>query len=177
MVTVPYIVFKTRVRDESVDGSDSFHWQKLTTPELFGGKRVVLFAVPEAFHPVCSSQPLPHYEELYDEIRAQGVDEVFCLTIADVSVMFEWGQKLGIKKVFLLPDESGHFTRQMGMLVSQDNFALGMRSWRYSMVVDDGAIEKIYPEPGYSDNCETDLLTVSDADTMLSYLKSIRNDT
>ncbi len=171
---VPDVVFKTRVRDESVGGENPFRWQDRTTAEIFGGKRVVLFALPGAFTPTCSSTHLPRYEELYDEIRAQGVDEVICLSVNDAFVMYQWGLKQGAKKVFLLPDGNGEFTRKMGMLVDKSNLGFGMRSWRYSMVVNDGQIEKMFIEPGYADVCPTDPFEVSDADTMLAYLKSAK---
>ena len=172
MEKVPDVVFKTRVRDESVEGPNPFRWQDRTTQELFGGKRIVLLALPGAFTPTCSSTHLPGYEKLYEEIKAQGVDEVMCLSVNDAFVMFQWAQKLGVSKVFMLPDGNGEFTRKMGMLVQKDNLGFGLRSWRYSMVVNDGNIEKMFVEPDFGDNCPTDPFEVSDADTMLEYLKS-----
>lgn len=170
----PDVVFKTRVRDESIAGPNPFRWQDRTTQELFGGKRIVLFSLPGAFTPTCSSTHLPRYEELYDEIKAQGVDAVMCLSVNDAFVMFQWGKQQGVKNVFLLPDGNGEFTRKMGMLVDKSNLGFGMRSWRYSMVVNDGQIEKIFIEPDYGDNCPTDPFEVSDADTMLAYLKGAK---
>ena len=168
---VPEVVFKTRVRDESVEGPNPFRWQDRTTTEIFGGKKVVVFSLPGAFTPTCSSTHLPRYEELYDEIKAQGVDAVICLSVNDAFVMFQWGKAQGAKNVFLLPDGNGEFTRKMGMLVEKSNLGFGMRSWRYSMVVDDMKIEKMFVEPDFGDNCPTDPFEVSDADTMLAYLK------
>jgi thioredoxin-dependent peroxiredoxin len=171
MEKVPSVVFKTRVRDESVGGPNPFRWQDVTSEEIFNGKRVVIFSLPGAFTPTCSSTHLPRYEELYEEIKAQGVDEIYCVSVNDAFVMFQWGKNIGAQNVKLLPDGNGEFTRKMGMLVEKSNLGFGMRSWRYSMVVKDGAIEKVFAEPGYSDNCETDPFEVSDADTMLAYLK------
>lgn len=171
MEKVPDVVFKTRVRDESVGGENPFRWQDRTTQEIFGGKRIVLFSLPGAFTPTCSSTHLPRYEALYEEIKAQGVDEIICMSVNDAFVMFQWGKNLGAEKVFLLPDGNGEFTRKMGMLVEKANLGFGMRSWRYSMVVKDGAIEKMFVEPGYADNFPEDPFEVSDADTMLAYLK------
>lgn len=168
---VPHVIFKTRVRDESVGGPNPFRWQDVTTDEIFAGKKVVLFSLPGAFTPTCSSTHLPRYEELYDEIKAQGVDEIYCISVNDAFVMFQWGKNLGADKVKLLPDGNAEFTRKMGMLVDKSNLGFGLRSWRYSMVVNDGTIEKVFAEPGYSDNCPTDPFEVSDADTMLAYLK------
>lgn len=171
---VPEVVFKTRVRDESVEGPNPFRWQDRTTQEIFSGKRVVLFSLPGAFTPTCSSTHLPRYEELYDEIKAQGVDEIICISVNDAFVMYQWGKAQGAKNVFLLPDGNGEFTRKMGMLVDKSNLGFGMRSWRYSAVIDDGKIEKIFIEPDFGDNCPTDPFEVSDADTMLAYLKGAK---
>lgn len=171
---VPDVVFKTRVRDESVEGPNPFRWQDVTAQELFGGKRVVIFSLPGAFTPTCSSTHLPRYEELYDEIKATGVDDVICISVNDAFVMFQWGKAQGAEKVFLLPDGNGEFTRKMGMLVEKSNLGFGMRSWRYSAVIQDGAIEKMFIEPDFGDNCPTDPFEVSDADTMLAYLKEAK---
>jgi thioredoxin-dependent peroxiredoxin len=168
---VPDIVFKTRVRDESVGGPNPFRWQDVTTKEIFGGKRIVIFSLPGAFTPTCSSTHLPRYEELYEEIKGLGIDEIYCVSVNDAFVMFQWGKNLGAEKVKLLPDGNGEFTRGMGMLVDKTNLGFGQRSWRYSMVVNDGNVEKVFAEEGYSNNCETDPFDVSDADTMLNYLK------
>jgi peroxiredoxin len=170
---VPNVVFKTRVRDESVPGSNPYRWQDVTTEEIFGGKKVVLFALPGAFTPTCSSTHLPRYEELFAEFKAQGVDQIICLSVNDAFVMFQWGKQQGAKNVFLLPDGSGEFTRKMGMLVDKSNIGFGMRSWRYAMVVNNGEIEKMFVEPGFEDNCGTDPFEVSDADTVLAYLKGV----
>ena len=173
---VPDVVFKTRVRDESVEGPNPFRWQDRTTQEIFGGKKVVVFSLPGAFTPTCSSNHLPRYEELYDEFKAQGVDAIVCVSVNDAFVMFKWGREIGAENVFLLPDGNGEFTRKMGMLVDKSNVGFGMRSWRYSMLVDDGAIEKIFIEPDFGDNCPADPFEVSDADTMLAYLKGTESD-
>ncbi|MCZ2203250.1 peroxiredoxin [Cylindrospermopsis raciborskii] len=172
--TVPDVVFKTRVRDELIGGPNPFRWQDRTTEQLFAGKRVVVFSLPGAFTPTCSTSHLPRYEELYDEFKSLGVDEVICVSVNDAFVMYQWGKQQGAQKVFLLPDGNGEFTRKMGMLVDKSNLGFGMRSWRYSMVVNNCQIEKIFIEPGYEDNCPTDPFEVSDADTMLKYLQSVK---
>ncbi len=168
---VPNVVFKTRVRDESVPGPNPYRWQDKTTQELFGGKKVIVFSLPGAFTPTCSSNHLPRYEELFEEFKALGVDEIICVSVNDAFVMFQWGKQVGAKNVFLLPDGNGEFTRKMGMLVDKSNLGFGLRSWRYSMLVNDGQIEKIFVEPDFGDNCPIDPFEVSDADTMLAYLK------
>ena len=168
---VPDVVFKTRVRDESIGGENPFRWQDVTTKDVFAGKKVIVFSLPGAFTPTCSSTHLPRYEELYAELKGLGVDEIYCMSVNDAFVMYQWGIKLGAKNVKLLPDGNGEFNRKMGMLVEKSNLGFGMRSWRYSMLVNDGTVEKVFAEPGFSDNCETDPFEVSDADTMLAYLK------
>jgi len=172
---VPHVVFKTRVRDESVAGPNPYRWQDLSSEDIFSGRKVVVFALPGAFTPTCSSTHLPGYEAKYEEFKALGVDEVYCLSVNDAFTMFQWGKNLGVEKVKLLPDGSGDFTRMMGMLVRKDNLGFGERSWRYSMLVEDGAITALFAEPGKSDNCPTDPFEVSDADTMLSHLQARAN--
>jgi thioredoxin-dependent peroxiredoxin len=169
---VPDVVFKTRVRDESIGGDNPFRWQDVTTKDIFAGKRIIIFSLPGAFTPTCSTSHLPGYEAAYDQIKALGVDEVYCLSVNDAFVMYQWGKNMGAKNVKLLPDGNGEFSRKMGMLVEKSNLGFGMRSWRYSMVVNDGKVEKVFAEEGYSDNCETDPFEVSDVNTMLAYLKS-----
>lgn len=172
MTTVPSTIFKTRVRNEALQGDNPFEWKDLSTDDVFKGRNVVVFSLPGAFTPTCSTSHLPRFEELYDEFKAQGVDAVVCLSVNDAFVMYQWGVAQDAKNVFLLPDGNGEFTRKMGMLVDKSNLGFGMRSWRYSMFVENGEITKMFSEEGYSDNCATDPFEVSDADTMLEYLKS-----
>ncbi len=164
---VPEIVFKTRVQDQSGE----FEWKDLPTREVFEGKNVIVFSLPGAFTPTCTSTHLPGYEEKYEEFKSLGVDEVYCLSVNDTFVMNQWAKSLNVSKVKMLPDGSGEFTRAIGMLVSKNNLGFGLRSWRYSMQVTDGVIKKMFIEPGFSDDCPDDPFEVSDAETMLSYLR------
>lgn len=168
---VPSVVFKTRVRDESVAGENPFRWQDVTSDEVFKGKKIVLFSLPGAFTPTCSSTHLPGYEAAYDAFKALGVDEVYCLSVNDAFVMFQWGKHQNVKNVKLLPDGNGDFTRGMGMLVKKTNLGFGERSWRYSALIEDGMVKKLFVEPGFSDDCPTDPFEVSDAHTMLEYIR------
>ena len=172
MTRVPDVTFKTRVRNDALEGPNPFEWKDLTTDEIFKDKKVVVFSLPGAFTPTCSTSHLPRYEELYEEFQSEGVDAIVCISVNDAFVMYQWGLSQNAKNVFLLPDGNGEFSRKMGMLVNKDNLGFGMRSWRYSMLVDNGEITKLFSEPGYSDNCPTDPFEVSDADTMLNYLKA-----
>lgn len=167
---VPNVVFKTRVRDESIGGDNPFRWQDVTTDDIFKGKSVIVFALPGAFTPTCSSTHLPGYEEHYDELKAKGIDEVYCLSVNDAFTMFQWGKRQEVNKVKLLPDGNGEFTRGMNMLVKKENLGFGERSWRYSMHVVDGEIKQLFAEPGQMDNCPDDPFEVSGVDTMLDYL-------
>ncbi|QQR60527.1 peroxiredoxin [Candidatus Uhrbacteria bacterium] len=168
---VPDVVFKTRVRDESVPGENPYRWQDRSTADIFAGKKIVLFSLPGAFTPTCSSVHAPGYEAFYDDFKKLGVDEVICLSVNDAFVMFKWAKDLKLEKVFMLPDGNGDFTEKMGMLVKKNNLGFGDRSWRYSMFVDDGVIKQLFVEPGFMDDCPTDPFEVSDAQTMLNYLK------
>ena len=170
---VPEVTFKTRVRDESVEGPNPFRWQDRTSAEIFNGRRVVLFALPGAFTPTCSSSHLPGYEELHHCFIDAGIDEVICLSVNDAFVMYQWGQYQGVDCVTLLPDGCGTFSRRMGMLVDKDNLGFGPRSWRYSMLVEDGEVTKMFVEPGLCDNAPGDPFEVSDAETMLRYVESL----
>ena len=170
-VTVPTVVFKTRVRDESITGDNPFRWQDVSSDDIFKGKKVAILALPGAFTPTCSSTHLPGFEEKYQQIIDQGIDEVYCVSVNDAFTMFQWGKHLGIKQVKMLPDGNADFTRGMGMLVKKENLGFGYRSWRYSMLVEDSQVIKLFSEPGQIDNCPDDPFTNSDVDTLLSYLK------
>src|SRR3989344_6336090 len=169
---VPDVVFKICAKKENTNTCRDVDWKDVTSEDVFKGKKIVLFALPGAFTPTCSAMHLPGYEEKYDEFKKLGIDEVFCLSVNDSFVMNEWGINQGIKKVKLLPDGSEEFTRGMDMLVKKNNLGFGDRSWRYSMYVEDGEIKKMFVEPGFSDDCPDDPFEVSDAETMLDYLKS-----
>ena len=150
------VTFRTRVRDETIEGPNPYRRQDMATADYFRGTRVVLFSLPGAFTPTCSTYQLPDFEKLYDAFRAKGIDEVYCIAVNDAFVMNAWGRQQGLEHVKLIPDGAGEFTRKMGMLVCKDNLGFGMRSWRYAAVVDDGIVTEWFEEPGYSDNCATD---------------------
>jgi len=181
--TVPNVTFKTRTRIES-DEENPFDWKDLTSEDLFKGKRVVIFSLPGAFTPTCSNTHLPGYQAKYEEIKALNVDEIYCLSVNDAFVMRQWGLhqgleedktpgSLGFTKVKLLPDGACHFTRGMGMSCMWDSErGFGERSWRYSAVINDMVVEKIFIEGGaITQNSGPDPFEVSDADTMLAYLQ------
>ena len=155
--TVPQVVFHTRQNNE---------WVDVSTDDIFKGKTVVLFALPGAFTPTCSSTHLPGYNELAPVFKANGVDEIVCLSVNDTFVMNEWAKDQEADQVRLLPDGNGDFSEGMGLLVDKEGLGFGKRSWRYSMLVKDGVIEKMFIEP----DVDGDPFEVSDAETMLSYI-------
>jgi peroxiredoxin (alkyl hydroperoxide reductase subunit C) len=155
--SVPQVTFHTRQNNE---------WVDVSTDDIFKGKTVVLFALPGAFTPTCSSVHLPRYNELAPVFKANGVDEIVCLSVNDTFVMNEWSKDQESDQVTLLPDGNGEFSEGMGLLVDKDNLGFGKRSWRYSMLVKDGIIEKMFIEP----DVDGDPFEVSDADTMLNYI-------
>jgi glutaredoxin-like protein len=154
---VPQVTFRTRQ-----DGQ----WKDVASDSIFKGRTVVVFALPGAYTPTCSTTHLPRYNELAPTFRKLGVDEIVCLSVNDGFVMSEWQRDQNAPNVTFIPDGNGEFTRQMGMLVDKSGLGFGQRSWRYSMLVKDGVVQKQFIEP----DKEGDPFEVSDADTMLSYI-------
>lgn len=154
---VPSVTFPTRQGDA---------WVNVTTDELFNGKKVVLFSLPGAFTPTCSSTHLPRYNELAPEFKKLGVDDIICVSVNDTFVMNAWAADQECANITVLPDGNGEFTDGMGRLVGKENLGFGKRSWRYSMLVEDGVITKIFDEP----EKDGDPFEVSDADTMIKHL-------
>ncbi len=155
--SVPDVAFRIRRNGE---------WAKVTTDDLFANKNVVVFSLPGAFTPTCSSTHLPRYNELAPVFREHGVESIVCVSVNDPFVMEEWGRDQEAENVLLLPDGNGAFTEAMGMLVDKSDLNFGKRSWRYSMLVRNKVIEKMFLEP----QKEGDPFEVSDADTMLRYI-------
>lgn len=170
---IPEVVLKTRVRDESVGGPNPFRWQDVNTGDLFKGKRIVVFSLPGAFTPTCSTEQCPAFERLYGEFKALGIDEVYCISVNDAFVMYQWSKHLGVQKVKMLPDGSADFTRRMGMLIRKDHLGFGERSWRYAMVVEDGVIKAWFEEPGINDQgLDDDPYGASAPEPVLEWLKA-----
>ena len=166
--------FKFRVGDSDEKGGCTFiggEWKDVTTNELFKGKKIVLFSLPGAFTPTCSGQQLPSYDEMYNQFKDKGIDDVYCISVNDAFVMNAWARDLGIKNIKMIPDGCGTFTRSMGMLVNKPKQGFGMRSWRYSAVINDGVVEIFNEEPGINDfSNDDDPYEVSDPETMLKSL-------
>ena len=130
-----------------------------------------MFSLPGAFTPTCSGQQLPSYDEMYDKFKDKGIDDVYCISVNDAFVMNAWARDLGIKNIKMIPDGCGTFTRSMGMLVNKPKQGFGMRSWRYSALINDGVVEKFNEEPGINNfSSDDDPYEVSDPKTMLESL-------
>jgi peroxiredoxin len=171
-VSVPNVIFRTRVRDDSVGGPNPYRWENKTSNDYFKGKKVILFSLPGAFTPTCSTYQLPGFEKAFDEFhRDHGIDAIYCMSVNDAFVMNAWAREQNLKNVVVIPDGSGEFTSQLGMLVEKRNLGFGSRSWRYAAIVNDGVIEAWFEEPGYSHNCETDPYGESSPENILKYLK------
>lgn len=169
---VPSVVFKTRVRDDSIEGPNPYRWEDKTTFDYFAGKRVVLFSLPGAFTPTCSTYQLPGFEEKYAEFKALGIKEIYCISVNDAFVMNCWAKQQKIKKVKMIPDGSAEFTRKMEMNVQKNNLGFGERSWRYACVVNNGKIEKWFIEPGFEDNAAEDPYGETSPENVLAWLQA-----
>ena len=154
---VPEVTFRTREDDQ---------WKNVTTADLFAKKKVVVFALPGAFTPTCSSSHVPRFQELAATFRARGIDSIVCISVNDAFVMDEWAKHQHAADITFIPDGNGELSEKMGMLVDKRANGLGMRSWRYSMLVHDGVIQKMFIE----NPADGDPFAVSDADTMLKHI-------
>ena len=169
---VPNVIFKTRVRDETLKSENPYRWQDKSTDDYFKEKKVILFSLPGAFTPTCSTFQLPGYEKLYDKFIDKGIDEIYCLAVNDSFVMNAWAKSQNLKNVKVIPDGSGEFTRLMGMLVKKDNLGFGMRSWRYAAYIDNCIINKMWVEEGMNDNATGDTYGESSPETLLKYFEN-----
>ncbi|WP_204114366.1 peroxiredoxin [Shimia biformata] len=168
---IPNVTFKTRVRDEAVGGPNPFRWQDMTSDDYFKGKRVILFSLPGAFTPTCSTYQLPGFEENFAKFQELGIDDIYCMSVNDSFVMNKWAEAQGVNNVKVIPDGSGEFTRKVGMLVAKDNLGFGMRSWRYAAIINDGVVEAWFEEPGLADNHGEDPYGESSPENLLKYLE------
>ena len=160
---VPQVEFIFRESGEFVTRKSS---------ELFDNKRVVIFSLPGAFTPTCSSYQLPGFEENYGAFRDLGIDAIYCISVNDAFTMNAWAQDQNIQNVQLIPDGNAYFTRAMGQLVVKTNLGFGQRSWRYAAVVTDGIIERLFEEPGKCDNADSDPYEVTTPENVLDYIRS-----
>ena len=169
------VTFNTRVRNDYLGGDNPYQWQEMTTDDYFKDKRVLIFSLPGAFTPTCSTMQLPGFEEHYDELKATGIDEIYCVSVNDSFVMNAWTREQKIDNIKVIPDGSGEFTRGMGMLVDKDNLSFGKRSWRYAALINDGVVEMFWEEPGRMDNCPDDPYGETSPENILSTITNEYN--
>lgn len=143
---------------------------RLQAEDVFNDKRVVVFGLPGAFTPTCSTKQLPGFDAIYDELLTKGIDEVYCTSVNDGFTMKAWFDTQDVKNVKFLADGSGQFARRIGMLVHKDNLGFGVRSWRYAAVINNGVIDVFLPEKGICDNCDYDPYEESTPENLLSQL-------
>ena len=165
---IPKVTFRTRVYD---DTKMEYTWQDTTTDDYLKGKRVVLFSLPGAFTPTCSTYQLPGFEKMHEDFTQMGIDDIYCMSVNDSFVMNKWANSQNLQYVKVIPDGNGEFTEKMGMTCPFRNRGFGPRSWRYAMIVDDGIIEKMFVEPNRVDDSEDDPYGESSPENILEYLK------
>jgi peroxiredoxin len=168
---VPAVVFKTRVRDEFIGGPNPYRWQDVNSYDYFGGKRVIVFSLPGAFTPTCSTMQLPGFEAMYEQFKQKhGIDEIYCISVNDSFTMNAWANIQKIVNVKVIPDGNCDFTLKMRMSVEKRNLGFGDRSWRYAMIVNNGVIEAWFEEPGFSNDCETDPYGETSPENIMKWL-------
>ena len=181
--TLPQVTFPTRVRNDELGGDNPFEWRQVSSSFLFGGKeqilkkRCIVFSLPGAFTPTCSTYQLPDFEKMAadGDFHAYGIEDIYCVSVNDTFVMNCWARDQKLEHVKVVPDGTGEFTRKMGMLVDKSNIGFGMRSWRYAMIVKDGVIEKWFEEPGREDNHPEDPYGETSPENVMHYLNTKRN--
>ncbi|MFL2678810.1 peroxiredoxin [bacterium TMED277] len=169
---LPNVNFKIRVRDESIGGDNPFKWEEKNTNDFFKGKKTIIFSLPGAFTPTCSTFQLPDFNKLYNEFKSLGIDDIYCISVNDSFVMNAWAKSHNIDNIKVIPDGNGDFTRQMGMLVNKNNLGFGKRSWRYAAIIQDCKIMETFIEPGFEDNCNEDPYEMSSPQNILKFLKN-----
>ena len=171
--TLPEATFQTRVRDESIDGPNPYRWEETTMADYTAGRRVVIFSLPGAFTPTCSTMQLPTFEEKFDQFVDLGIDDIYCMSVNDSFVMNAWAEKMNVNDVKVIPDGSGNMTRFLGMLIGKNHLGFGNRSWRFMAIVNDGVIEKWWQEPGINnDGTDDDPYVESTPENCINYLEN-----
>ena len=176
---IPQVTFRIREGDTSdneIACAIGGKWTNKSTDDFFKNKRVILFSLPGAFTPTCSSQQLPGFEQNANELKKLGIDEIYCCSVNDSYVMNAWAANQKLENVKVIPDGNGEFTDQVDMIVEKTNDGFGMRSWRYAAIVNDGTVEVMFEEPGKIDNNDGDPYSVSSPENVLKYLQSMAVD-
>ena len=169
---IPSVKFNVRVRDDSIQGDNPFKWVSKSSEDYFSNKKSILFSLPGAFTPTCSTFQLPDFNKLYNDFKNHGIDEIYCLSVNDSFVMNAWANHMKIQNVKMIPDGSGNFTRFMGMLIGKNHLGFGNRSWRYMAVINNGVVERWWQEPGINnEGIDDDPYIASTPENMINYLK------
>ena len=164
-----------RLTDQVFYIRENDDWVLKRTQDIINDKEVVVFGLPGAFTPTCSAFQLPKFEELYDDFKDLGIDEVYCTSVNDSFVMNAWFEQQGITKVKALPDGNGDFAKSVNMINDFTNRGFGMRSWRYCMFVKNAEIKVRYTEWGEPEACPIqDPFEVSNAEKMIEALKQMK---
>ena len=175
---IPKVIFRVREGDTSNEEeicSIGGKWTDKSSDDFFKGKRVILFSLPGAFTPTCSSQQLPGFEKNAAKFRDLGIDDIYCCSVNDSYVMNAWAKKMNISNVKVIPDGSGLFTKYMGMLISKDHDGFGQRSWRYMAIINDGIVEKWWQEPGINNTgSDDDPYVETTPENTMSYLSETK---
>lgn len=174
---IPNVVHYMRVRDESIGGDNPYKWVTKLTHEIVGREKCIIFALPGAFTPTCSTYQLPDFEDLYPRFQKLGIKNIFCVSVNDTFVMNKWAKDQRLNNVKVIPDGSAKFTASIGMDIHMDNLGFGIRSWRYAMIVDNYKIEKQFVERGFAHNVEDDPYGVSSPQNILAFLEGMEYDT
>lgn len=170
---IPNVTFAFREGDEAPEsGGCPIGGQFVfkTATEIFGNDRAIIFSLPGAFTPTCSTYQLPGFEQQFFDFKAQGIDNIYCISVNDAFVMNEWSRSLGIKNVKVIPDGTGKFTKLMGMLVDMSDIGFGLRSHRYAAVIGAGKVEKMFKEPDSSKD-DPDPYGISSPENVMKYLQ------
>jgi peroxiredoxin len=163
---VPNVNFPIRIENEHGE----MDWSYINSTVEFAGKRVIIFGLPGAFTPTCSSEQVPGYEGHFKKFQSLGIDQIYCISVNDCFVMKSWQMSIDAEQIVFLPDGNGEFTHKFGAECKKSNLGFGYRSWRYAAVLNDGKVEKMFIEEGFADNIESDPFLISNAETVLEYL-------
>ena len=172
---LPSVTFKIRTANEFENDDICFMngenpWTGVTSEEMFENKRVLIFSLPGAFTPTCTSQQLPAFDSMFSDLQNLGIDEIYCVSVNDAFVMSKWFKDQEVLNVRWLADGSGLLTERLGMLCKKDNLGFGVRSWRYACVINNGVVEQMFAEEGKCDNHNEDPYDISSPENVYEKL-------
>ena len=145
-------------------------FEPIDTTVYFGGRKVILFGLPGAFTPTCSTKQLPGYEAMFEMFQSKGIDDIICTSVNDAFVMGQWWREQDIANVKWIADGSGILTDKLDMLCKKDNLGFGVRSWRYAAVINNGIVEQMFAEEGKCDNHAEDPYDISSPENVYEKL-------